>query len=148
MKHTKLAPLASEILCRILRRIILLTPAGGSRSITTYKTGTSCLQNTMQNTAHNTTQNSSRILHRILHRILRRILHRLLRRILGRILTGYVIYPNKRQQKWRITKNQHLLPSKYYTEYYAESFCVRYYDFKNQHPKEVLVSELMRLGDN
>ena len=79
----KLTPLASEILCRILRRIILLTPAGGSGSIKTYKTSTSCLRNTTQNTTQNTVQNTSRILRRILHRIMCRILHRILRKIQG-----------------------------------------------------------------
>ena len=39
LKHTKLTPLASEILERILRRIILITPVGGSKSIRIYKTG-------------------------------------------------------------------------------------------------------------
>ena len=51
-------------------RIILITPAGGSKSIRIHKTSTSC----------------SKILCRTLHRILRRILCRILRRILHRIL--------------------------------------------------------------
>ena len=50
LNYKKLTPLASKILHRILYRIIVLTPDRDSRSIKTYKTSTSCLQNTTQNT--------------------------------------------------------------------------------------------------
>ena len=58
LNYKKLTPLASKILHRILYRIIVLTPDRDSRSIKTYKTSTSCLQNTTQNTMQNTTQNT------------------------------------------------------------------------------------------